>query len=98
MLEFTFDGEVVKGQGEGAWHFIQLPLDLGEELAKIASGSGMRGRWGSLKVEATVGQTTWNTSIFPDDDGSFLLPVKADVRKAEDVGEGDLVEVILELM
>jgi hypothetical protein len=98
MLEFTFDGEIVIGQGEGAWHFIQLPLDLGEQLTRIASGSGMRGRWGSLKVEATVGHTTWNTSIFPDEDGSFLLPVKAEVRKAEDVGEGDLVEVILELL
>lgn len=98
MIEFTFDGEVVTGQGKGAWHFIQLPLDLGEELSKIASGAGMRGRWGSLKVEATVGHTTWKTSIFPNEDGSFLLPVKADVRKAEEVGEGDLVEVILELM
>lgn len=98
MLEFTFDGEVFKSEAEGGWHFIQLPLDLGEELAKIATGSGMRGRWGSLKVEATVGHTTWNTSIFPDDEGSFLLPVKAEVRKAEEVGAGDLVEVILELM
>lgn len=96
MLEFTFEGEVLIGQGDGAWHFIQLPLDLGEELGRIAGG--MRGRWGSLKVEATVGHTTWNTSIFPDDEGSFVLPVKAEVRKAEEVGEGDLVEVILELV
>ena len=96
MLEFTFDGEVLKGQGDGAWHFIQLPLDLGEQLGRIATG--MRGRWGSIKVEATVGHTTWHTSIFPDEDGSFLLPVKAQVRSAEDVGEGDLVEVIMELL
>jgi hypothetical protein len=98
MLEFTFDGEIVVGQGDGAWHFIQLPIDLGEELGRIASGGGMRGRWGSLKVEATVGHSTWKTSIFPDEDGSFLLPIKASIRSAEDVGEGDLVEVILELM
>jgi hypothetical protein len=98
MLEFTFDGEILQGQGEGAWHFVQLPLDLGEQLARIAAGSRMRGRWGSLKVEATVGHTTWRTSIFPDEDGSFLLPIKAQVRTTEDVGEGDLVEVILELL
>ena len=36
--------------------------------------------------------------FFPDEDGSFLLPVKAQVRSAEDVGEGDLVEVIMELL
>lgn len=96
MLEFTFEGEVVTGQGEGAWHFVQLPLDLGEALGRMPGS--MRGRWGSFKVEATVGHTTWKTSIFPDEDGSYLLPVKAEVRKAEEVGEGDLVEVILELV
>ncbi len=98
MLEFTFDGEIWTGQGDGAWHFIQLPLDLGEELNRISGGTRMRGRWGSLKVEATIGHTTWTTSIFPDEDGSYVLPVKKDVRTAEDVGEGDLVEVILELL
>lgn len=98
MLEFTFDGEVYRSQGDGGWHFIQLPHDLGEELTRISSGSRMRGRWGSLKVEATVGHTTWHTSIFPDDEGSYVLPVKAEIRKVEDVGEGDLVEVILELL
>jgi hypothetical protein len=96
MLEFSFDGEIVTGQGDGAWHFVQLPLDLGEELARIAGR--MRGRWGSLKVEATIGHTTWNTSIFPDEEGSFLLPVKQEIRTAEEVGEGDLVEVIMELV
>lgn len=96
MLEFSFDGTILMGQGKGAWHFIQLPHDLGEELSRIASR--MQGRWGSIKVEATVGHTTWKTSIFPDDDGSFLLPIKAEVRAAEDVGEGDLVEVIMELV
>ena len=98
MLEFTFDGEIYMSQGKGAWHFIQLPHDLGAELERISSGSGMRGRWGSLKVEATVGHTTWQTSIFPDDEGSYVLPVKSEVRKAEEVGEGGLVEVILELL
>jgi hypothetical protein len=56
------------------------------------------GRWGSIKVEATVGHTTWHTSIFPDDEGSYVLPVKKEIRTAEEVDEGDLVEVILELM
>ena len=96
MLEFTFEGEVLKGQGGGAWHFVQLPLDLGEQLRRIASSR--RGRWGSIKVEATVGHTTWQTSIFPDENSSFLLPVKAAVRRTEHVNEGDLVEVILELL
>jgi hypothetical protein len=96
MLEFTFDSEVFIGQGKGAWHFIELPIELGEQLNRIATGR--RGRWGSIKVEATVGHTTWHTSIFPNDEGSFLLPLKAEVRKVEQVDAGDLVEVILELV
>jgi hypothetical protein len=44
-------------------------------------------------VPATIGDTTWQTSVFPQksEDGSaeWILPVKAAVRKAEDLAEGD---------
>ena len=59
---------------------------------------GRRG-FGSRRVEVTVGLTTWRTSIFPDkESGSFLLPVKADVRKQEQLDDGDPVTVYMTLL
>ena len=58
---------------------------------------GMARGWGSLKVIATIGASRWSTSVFPAKDTGWLLPVKAAVRKAEGLSEGDTVEVVLEL-
>jgi len=50
-------------------------------------------------VRATVGETSWTTSVFPDSEsGRYVLPVKKAVRSAEDVDEGDTVDVILEVL
>ena len=57
---------------------------------------GMARGWGSLKVVATIGGSRWSTSVFPAKDTGWLLPVKAAVRKAEGLGEGEPVEVTLE--
>jgi hypothetical protein len=49
-------------------------------------------------VSARIGATRWQTSIFPDKaSSSFLLPLKVEVRKKEQVGEGDVVSIHLEL-
>jgi hypothetical protein len=43
-------------------------------------------------VHVSVGATRWQTSVFPSKEVSgFLLPVKASVRKAEKLAEGDVV-------
>jgi len=57
---------------------------------------GARG-FGSLKVSAKIGESTFKTSVFPSKELGWLLPVKASVRKAEGLGEGDAVAVVLEV-
>ena len=52
--------------------------------------------FGSLRVTATMGQTAWQTSVFPSRENGWMLPVKAAVRKAEGLDEGDEVELLLE--
>jgi hypothetical protein len=58
---------------------------------------GPSGGWGSVKVEATIGETTWNTSLFLSDAGTYLLPVKQPVRTAEDIEAGDEIDLLLRL-
>ena len=82
--------------GQGAWHFVTLPKDVADEIDELV-GPDRRG-FGSVRVVATIGATTWSTSIFPDTSAqSFVLPVKRAVRVAEGVEDGDLVEVRLAL-
>lgn len=59
----------------------------------------MRRGFGSVRVEVTVGPTTWCTSIFPSkESGSYVLPVKKAVRAAAEAEEGDDVDVELVLL
>jgi Domain of unknown function (DUF1905) len=84
-----------------AWYFITIDGEAGEVLAATAlmrrlEGLGSRG-FGSIKVTAQIGETRWSTSLFPSKEvGGFMLPVKAAVRKAEHIDEGDAVELTLE--
>lgn len=73
-----------------AWRFLVLPKKEAGEI-KGARGKKARG-WGSLPVRVTVGKTVWDTSIFPDKkSGTYVLPLKASVRKAEDIEDRDTV-------
>lgn len=50
------------------------------------------GGFGFLRVQVTVGATSWRTSIFFEvSPGTYLLPVKRQVRTAEALAAGDEV-------
>lgn len=75
---------------KGSWHFVTLPKSLSQTL-KERYGAVARG-FKSLKVSVRVGETTWDTSIFPDSKReAYVLPLKAAVRKAEDMHLNDVV-------
>ena len=58
---------------------------------------GKRRGFGSVKVTVTLGESRWQTSLFPNKDGSWFLPIKKPVRVAEGLAEGDEVAVELDL-
>lgn len=78
-----------------AWYFVTIDATA---TAQIKSQPRPKKGWGSVRVQATIGHTTWDTSIFPSKEGVYLLPVKASVRKAEDLFEGESVTVLLKLV
>lgn len=85
-----------------SWHFLTINGEAAEAIHALALMRrlefGRKRGWGAMKVTATIGETTWQTSIFPaKDEGGWLLPVKAAVRKAEELVAGDDVEVSFEL-
>lgn len=80
----------------GRWYFITVPVEQSGEIKAHAFGSP-RG-FGSVKVEARIGNVVWRTSVFPLNSGGYLLPVKKDVRARAGIGAGDEVTVKLELL
>jgi Domain of unknown function (DUF1905) len=86
--------------GSGTWHFLTIDGEAGEALSATALMrrlEGMSRGFGSLKVTARIGESTFKTSVFPSKSEGWMLPVKALVRKAEGIGEGDVVAVVLEV-
>ncbi|MEK9160471.1 MAG: DUF1905 domain-containing protein [Patescibacteria group bacterium] len=82
------EGALWKYQGTAAWYFLSTTKAQG---VQIKAREKRRLGWGSMPVRVTIGQSTWDTSIFPSKEGSYLLPVKASVRKAEMLEEGTRV-------
>lgn len=94
-LNFTFHAEIFLWSGDSAWHFMALPTDIADEIEDSAT---LRGGFGSIKVLVTIGDSSWNTSIFPDRKRkTFILPIKREIRRAENLTEGDrpLVDLFL---
>ena len=59
---------------------------------------GKRRGFGSVKVTVHLGDHAWGTSVFPQKDGTWFLPIKAEMRRAEGLAAGDAVSVELELL
>jgi hypothetical protein len=80
----------------GSWHFVTVPDDRSDEIRAHCLAS-MRG-FKSARVEATINDVTWRTSVFPVKSGGYFLPVKADVRRKAGIAAGDEVTVTVELL
>ena len=75
---------------------VRFPPEVGD-IVRIVGGPP-RG-FGSVRVEARIGATVWRTSIFPiGGDGGFVLPLKAAVRKAQSLEDGDMVTAVIALV
>ena len=91
-MDLEFRGELWFWKGPAPWHFVTVPEPQSAEL-EAASAMVTYG-WGMIPVDATIGRTRWTTSLWPKD-GQYVVPVKAWVRKAEQLELGDVVAVRL---
>jgi hypothetical protein len=94
MMFLDFSGTLIYWRGPAPWYFVAIPDEQSSNL-KAISGMASYG-WGVIPVSARIGKTTFTTSLFPKD-GRYLLPVKNSVRKAEDLEEGEAVQVRLDV-
>ena len=94
MMKIEFDGEIWFWQGPAPWYFVTVPQKECGDIHAI-SGSVSYG-WGVIPASVRIGETVYTTSLFPKN-GSYIVPIKASVRKAEGLEEGDSVSVGVEI-
>jgi hypothetical protein len=91
-MELAFRGELWFWRGPAPWHFVTVP---DEEAAAIEAVAGLATYgWGMIPVTVRVGRTRFTTSLWPKD-GSYVVPIKVAVRRAEQLELGDDVAVRL---
>lgn len=94
---YTFVTKLWKYSGEGAWYFVSLPKEYSDEIQDFTHGWKNKG-FGTVKVIASVGAVSWSTSVFPDKKrGTYLMPIKKEIRSKLNVEEGDEIKLSLEL-
>lgn len=89
-MEFVFAGRVVEWRGPAPYYFIPVPDEESAYIREVATAASYG--WGVIPVQARIGGTAFETSLFPKD-GGYLLPLKNAVRKPQGLSAGDDVTV-----
>lgn len=93
-MELEFSGPLWFWRGPSPFHFVTVPGAESEQIQEAAAL--VTYGWGMIPVAARIGSTHWTTSLFAKD-GGYVVPVKAAVRRAEQVDVGDTVTLQLRI-
>ncbi len=93
-MDIEFTGKIWFWRGPAPWFFVTVPEDLSGDLKDVLRF--VTYGWGMIPVRAQIGKTEWKTSMWPKD-GFYIVPIKASVREAENLNEGDTVTVQLDV-
>jgi hypothetical protein len=93
-VDVEFQGALIEWRGPAPHFFVPVPAELCEDLRDLAREVSYG--WGAVPVRVRIGGTEWETSLVPKD-GGYLVPVRARVRQAEALGEGDRVRIGLQV-
>ena len=93
---YEFTAELWEWSAKASWYFVTLPHEVADEIDDRVGGS--TAGFGSIRVDVTIGATSWATSIFPSKEAeSYVLPIKKPVRRAEGLEPGSRPRVELSL-
>ena len=96
MATYRIRSKVVPYPGMDAWFFVYVDKKQAAVIAK--KHATKKASFGSIRVSVTLGKSKWKTSIFPDKhSGAYVLPLKKQIRRAEDIDAGDTVSFTLDI-
>ncbi|MFF4427276.1 DUF1905 domain-containing protein [Streptomyces sp. NPDC001549] len=89
-MRMVFASQVIEWRGPAPFYFVPVPEEPCADVRQVASAATYG--WGVVPVEASIGEVTFETSLFPRE-GGYLLPVKNAVRTPLGLVAGDDVTV-----
>ncbi len=93
---FNLKSQVWLYPGLSGWHFISIPTQQGAKIRE--KYRHLHKGWSSLPVEISLGKTRWKTSMFWSKDAqSYILPLKAEIRRKEEIMVNDEVKYTITL-
>ena len=100
-MDFSFQSSIRirnNGTASASWWFITISQDISDSIKKENFWKPRKWRW-SIRVETTIGYLKRETSIFPDKkSGSYLLPIKASIRKELHIKESDTILATIKII
>ena len=86
MTIYKSTGTVEMFPQKGGGTYVRVPKRITKELQH-------RLDWGLIPIIATVGKTSWNTSLLPMGDGTHFIALNKKVRNKEHIELGKKVTV-----
>jgi len=93
-MNIEFNGKIWYWRGPSPFYFVTVPEQPSNDLKELSEF--VTYGWGMIPVTVRIGKTAYKTSLWPKD-GRYIVPIKASVRKAENIEEGDTVTIQLEV-
>ena len=91
-ITYEFSASVWRHPSPAGWYFVSLPAGMSTEIRNHLKWQ--EEGWGRIKARAKVGTSSWQTAIWFDTKrGTYLLPIRSDIRKKECIGIGSELRV-----
>jgi hypothetical protein len=95
-IKYTFTAKPWQYKGKGAWIFVSLPQKMSKEIRKHFKQE--EEGWGRLKATLQIDSSEWKTAIWFDTKANtYMLPLKSEIRKKENVVVGKAVKVTVRI-
>jgi hypothetical protein len=96
----TFTASLWRFSSDAAsWYFVYTPEDFSAEVKQLVQQKKIHTKgFRFVPVRVVVGESTWETTLFPHKKEPYLLSINKKVRLKEGIDEGDEVAVKLTLL
>ena len=93
-MELEFTAPVIEWRGPAPYYFVTVPVEAAAMIKDVSSA--VTYGWGMVPVTVTIGDTEWETALWPRQ-GQYVVPLKDWVRRDELIDLDDVISVRLSI-
>ena len=91
-IRYDFEAKIWRHNVQGGWFFVSLPNKTSNEIRENLKWQ--EEGWGRMKAQAIIKGIEWDTAIwFDKKKDTYLLPLKADIRKKAGLELGQSITI-----